>query len=91
MKKLIFSCAVLLMAGVFASCDNKNKEKCFEVTMSYNFFGFPFSMTSYLWCSEAALDADIQNLKNQQIEQGVPEDFIKIETKPVNKSRADCH
>ena len=92
MKKLIISCAVLLSAAMFMSCDNDpNAPHCWEVTMTVNVMGMPMKTSQYVWCTEAELEAEKQAIKDQQTQAGVSEDFITITSKRSNKSQADCH
>lgn len=92
MKKLIISCAILLSAAMFTSCNNDpNAPHCWEVTITVNMLGMPITTNQYVWCTEAELDAEKQAIKEQQKQAGVSEDFITITSKRSNKSQADCH
>ena len=85
MKKLFISCAVVLAAGLFASCGDTNY--CYDVTMTIG----SMSTTTPFWGTSNDLKAFEQNMKNTQKSMGIDENTIKITHTRNGKSQADCH
>ncbi|MBR3647234.1 MAG: hypothetical protein IKN59_02465 [Paludibacteraceae bacterium] len=84
MKKLFISCAVVLAAGLFASCGDTNY--CYDVTMSVG----SLSYTYPFWGTSNELKAYEQQLKETQKSMGIDENTIQISHKINGKSQADC-
>ena len=92
MKKFIISCAVLLTAGMFASCNNDpNAPHCWEVKATINMMGMSIPTVTYIWCTEAELEAQKEISREQQRQAGFSDEFITITSKRTNKSESDCH
>lgn len=89
MKKLIVACAVVLGAGLFASCGDTNY--CYEITATANVLGLEISETSYEWCTSNSIKAAEADLKKTLVNMGASEDAIKITSKRTSKSQSDCH
>ena len=89
MKKFIVACAVVLSAGLFASCGDTNY--CYEITASATVLGVEISETSYSWCTSNEIKAAEADMKQMLINMGASEDAIKLTSKRTNKSQADCH
>ena len=89
MKKFIVACAVVLGAGLFASCGDT--QYCYEITATANVLGMEISETSYSWCTSNEIKAAEADLKKTLVNMGASEDAIKLSSKRTNKSQADCH
>ena len=84
MKKLIVACAVVLGAGLFASCGDTNY--CYDVTMTIGSLS-----TSYnVWGTSNDLKAFEENMKQTQVNLGIDENTIKFSHKRNGKSQAEC-
>ena len=88
MKKFIVACAVVLSAGLFASCGDTNY--CYEVTITVNVLG-SHSDTEYFWGTSNELKAYEADLKKRQADLGIDENTIQISHKRTSKSQSDCH
>ena len=89
MKKFIVACAVVLGAGLFASCGDT--QYCYEITATANVLGMEISETNYSWCTSNEIKAAEADLKKTLVNMGASEDAIKLSSKRTNKSQADCH
>ena len=85
MKKLFISCAVVLAAGLFASCGDTNY--CYDVKLT---IGDRVSTTTPFWGTSNELKAFEENMKKTQKDLGFEEDLIKITHTRNGKSQADC-
>lgn len=90
MKKFIVACAVVLSAGLFASCGDTNY--CYEITATAEVpIVGTITQTSYSWCTSNEIKAAEADLKTALVNMGASEDAIKLSSKRTNKSQADCH
>ena len=89
MKKFIVACAVVLSAGLFASCGDTNH--CWEITGTATVLGMEISNTDYHWCTSNELKAYEADLKAGLKQLGLSEDAIKMSSKRTAKSQDDCH
>jgi len=92
MKKFIISCAVLLIAGIFASCNNDpNAQHCYEITttiyQSVNEVPSKVS-TLYVWGTQTEL-GEVMNGIIERL-QATGQTTYRIEYKRTNKSESDC-
>ncbi len=84
MKKLIVACAVVLGAGLFASCGDTNY--CYDVTMTIGSLS-----TSYnVWGTSNDLKAFEENMKQTQVNLGIDANTITFTHKRNGKSQAEC-
>ena len=88
MKKLIVACAVVLSAGLFASCGDTNF--CYEITTTYSLLGVETTTVDYYWGTSNDLKAYEADLKAGLKQLGLSEDAIKMSSKRTGKSQADC-
>ena len=89
MKKFIVACAVVLSAGLFASCGDTNY--CYEITTTYSLLGVTYTDVNFRWCTSNDLKANEADIKAGLKELGLSEDAIKISSKRSGKSQDDCH
>ena len=89
MKKFIVACAVVLSAGLFASCGDTNH--CYEITATATVLGFEVSNTNYYWCTSNEIKAFEADMKKALVESGASEDAVKITKKMTTKNESDCH
>ncbi|MDR0829386.1 MAG: hypothetical protein LBN95_04640 [Prevotellaceae bacterium] len=87
MKKLSL---VILFAAVlaigFTSCSDK--ERCWEVSVSFSFLGEKESQTGYVWGTKDELEANIEKGKAAAELAGFKD--YKVTKKRSNKSETDC-
>ena len=84
MKKFIVACAVVLSAGLFASCGDTNY--CYDITMTAG----PLSLNYKFWGTSNDLKAYEEDLKQTQIKLGVDENTIQMSHKRNGLSQAEC-
>ena len=89
MKKFIVACAVVLGAGLFASCGDTNF--CYEVTTTYSLLGVETTTVDYFWGTSNELKAYEADIKAGLKQLGLSEDAIKMSSKRTAKSQDDCH
>lgn len=89
MKKFIVACAVVLSAGLFASCGDT--KYCYEITATATVLGTQISESSYAFVTSNEIKAAEADLKALLVRMGASEDAIKLSSKRVNKSQDDCH
>ena len=83
MKKVIIALAVVLSAGIFASCGNT--EGCYEVTVKYG----EISSTGYFYGTGNELETYKKNLKDTYQAIAGNND-LKITSVATWKSKDDC-
>ena len=88
MKKLIVACAVVLGAGLFASCGDTNH--CWEITATANVLGLEISNTNYYWCTSNEIKSFEADMKKALVDAGASEDMVTITKKMTTKSQAEC-
>ena len=88
MKKLIVACAVVLGAGLFASCGDTNY--CYEITTTYKVLGVETSATTKNWCTSNDIKTAEANAKQTLIDMGISEDVISVSSKRTGLSQAEC-
>jgi hypothetical protein len=88
MKKLIVACAVVLGAGLFASCGDTNY--CYEITTTYKILGEEISTTTKSWCTSNDIKTAEANAKQTLIDMGISEDVISVSSKRTGLSQAEC-
>ena len=89
MKKFIVACAVVLSAGLFASCGDTNH--CWEITGTATVLGLETSYTNYYWCTSNEIKAFEADMKKALVSMGASEDAVKITKKITTKNQDDCH
>lgn len=88
MKKMVIACAIL-MAGIFTSCGDTNF--CYEITTKFTVFGLESSITTVEWITSNELDARIDEIQKDIIEEyGLNEETVVVTYQKLNKSQADC-
>lgn len=88
MKKIIIAC-VILMAGIFTSCGDTNY--CYEITTKFSLLGWEKTITTVEWISSNELDARIDEIQKDIIEEyGLNEETVVVTYHKLNKSQADC-
>ena len=91
MKKLIISCAILLSAAMFTSCNNDpNAQYCYELTATiYEWGGIQHHFTTqYVWGTKAEMEEVKQEIMNQLNAMDV---IFDVRVQPTNSTKSDCH
>lgn len=88
MKKLIVACAVVLGAGLFASCGDTNY--CYEITTTYTILGQQLSNTTRAWCTKNEIKSYEASAKEAAVKLGASEDAIKVSSKLTGLSQNEC-
>ena len=94
MKKLLVSCAVLLSAAMFMSCDNYNPKglHCWEIhTIVYEYVNVTPSQetTQYFWGTKKEAEEEAVTIMEQLEASG--QEYYRVSFEPTIKSQADCH
>ncbi|MBQ7672458.1 MAG: hypothetical protein IJS49_05210 [Paludibacteraceae bacterium] len=88
MKKLFVACAIVLSAGLFASCGDT--QYCYEITTTYTILGQQLSNTTRAWCTKNEIKSYEASAKDAAVKLGASEDAIKVSSKLTGLSQNEC-
>ena len=86
MKKMLIAVAIVLTAGIMASCNQG--EGCWQITGKYSVAGVEMTQTTYVYGQGEDVDLAKKNLKATIEKLGGTAQITQIR---VAKSKDDCH